>query len=222
MTERMAGMNQSTACVPKARELPKGFVYIDELIEDCIIDAKYAGTDNFMGRPADGYEQPLVIMTKEVAAGCVKAAELLRKQGYVLKIFDAYRPQRAVDDFCRWGEDTCDIRRKPIQYPNVEKKDMFDQGYIARRSGHTRGKAVDLTLVDRKTRQELDMGSCFDFMDPRSWPDSDEVTSAQRRNRCILRDAMLAAGFVPYECEWWHFSVDPEPYPDTYFNFPIR
>lgn len=215
-------MNQSTVCVPKARELPDGFVYIDELIDDCIIDAKYAGTDNFMGRPADGYEQPLVVMAKEVAERCVKAAELVRKQGFVLKFFDAYRPQRAVDDFCRWGEDVCDARRKPIQYPNIEKKDMFEQGYIARRSGHTRGKAVDLTLVDVKTHQELDMGSGFDYMDPRSWTDSEQVTPEQRQNRYILRDAMLAVGFVPYEREWWHFSVEPEPYPDTYFDFPIK
>ena len=185
-------MNQSTACVPKAHELPEGFVYIDELIEDCIIDAKYAGTDNFMGRPADGYEQPLVVMSKEVAEGCVKAAEILRKQGYVMKFFDAYRPQRAVDDFCRWGEDLADVRRKPIQYPNLEKARMFDEG-------------------------------CgFDYMDPRSWPDCDEITPEQKKNRHILRDAMLAVGFEPYECEWWHFSVNPEPYPDTYFDFPIR
>ena len=210
-------MNQSTACVPKAHELPEGFVYIDELIEDCIIDAKYAGTDNFMGRPADGYEQPLVVMSKEVAEGCVKAAEILRKQGYVMKFFDAYRPQRAVDDFCRWGEDLADVRRKPIQYPNLEKARMFDEGYIARKSGHTRAKAVD-----PKTHQELDMGCGFDYMDPRSWPDCDEITPEQKKNRHILRDAMLAVGFEPYECEWWHFSVNPEPYPDTYFDFPIR
>lgn len=215
-------MNVSTACVPKARALPDGFVYIDELIEDCIIDAKYAGTDNFMGRPADGYEQPLVVMSREVAEGCVRAAALLRKQGYVMKFFDSYRPQRAVDDFCRWGEDGADIRRKPVQYPNVEKGDMFDQGYIARRSGHTRGKAVDLTLVDAKTHQELDMGTIFDFMDPSSWPESDAVTPQQRKNRFILREAMIASGFQPYECEWWHFSIHPEPYPETYFDFPIR
>lgn len=215
-------MNLSTVCVPKARELPEGFVYIDELIEDCIIDAKYAGTDNFMGRPADGYEQPLVVMTKEAAEGCIKAANILRKQGYVLKFYDAYRPQRAVDDFCRWGDDVADQRRKPIQYPNVEKAKMFDEGYIARRSGHTRGKAVDLTIVDMKTHQDVDMGSIFDYMDERSWPDCPDVTPEQHKNRYILREAMLASGFTPYECEWWHFNVSPEPYPDTYFDFPIR
>lgn len=215
-------MNQSTVNVPKARELPEGFVYLDEWIEDCIIDAKYAGTDNFMGRPAVGYEQPLVVAAREVAEGCVKAAELLRKQGYVLKVFDSYRPQRAVDDFCRWGEDAADQRRKPVQYPNIEKLRMFDEGYIARKSTHTLGSAVDLTLVDMKTHQELDMGTIFDFMDPRSWPGSKDVTEQQYKNRMILREAMLASGFVPYENEWWHFNVSPAPYPDTYFDFPIR
>ena len=215
-------MNQSVACVPKARELPEGFVYLDELIEDCIIDAKYAGTDNFMGRPADGYERPLVVASREVAEGCVKAAEILRRQGYLLKVFDAYRPQRAVDDFCRWGDDIADQRRKPIHYPNIEKHRMFDEGYIARKSTHTRGCSVDLTIVDRKTHQEVDMGAIFDYMDPRSWPDSPEVTEAQRKNRYILRDAMLACGFEPLENEFWHFIITPEPYPDTYFDFPIR
>ena len=215
-------MNQSTLCVPKARELPEGFVYIDELIEDSIIDAKYFGTDNFMGRPANGYEQNLVVMSKEAAEGCVKAAEILRQQGYVMKFFDAYRPQRAVDDFCQWGEVVEDQRRKPIHYPNVEKAAMFDEGYIARRSGHTRGSAVDLTLVDMKTHQELDMGSIFDFMDPRSWPTNTDITAEQLRNRMILRNAMLQCGFEPYECEWWHFKVKNEPYPNTYFDFVIR
>lgn len=215
-------MNLSTACVPKARELPDGFVYIDEWIEDCVIDAKYAGTDNFMGRPAAGYERPLVVTSRPVAEALVRAADLLRAQGCLLKLFDAYRPQRAVDDFCRWGDDLSDHRRKPVHYPNVEKQRMFEEGYIARRSSHTRGCAVDLTLVDAHTCQELDMGSIFDFMDPRSWPACPDISPEQRRRRELLRDAMCACGFSPYECEWWHFSVRPEPYPDTYFDFPIR
>ena len=199
-------MNQSTACVPKAHELPEGFVYIDELIEDCIIDAKYAGTDNFMGRPADGYEQPLVVMSKEVAEGCVKAAEILRKQGYVMKFFDAYRPQRAVDDFCRWGEDLADVRRKPIQYPNLEKARMFDEGYIARKSGHTRAKAVDLTIVDAKTHQELDMGCGFDEPSLRQYASYAGGTSRERYLRSLLREEMELQGFKGSEMEWWHFE----------------
>lgn len=215
-------MNISTACIPKARELPEGFVYLDEWIEDCIIDTKYAGTDNFMGRPANGYEKPLVVASREVAEGCVRAANLLRPQGYVLKVFDAFRPQRAVDDFCRWGEDGSDQRRKPIHYPNLEKLKMFDEGYIARKSTHTRGAAVDLTLVDVETHQELDMGSIFDFMDRRSWPDYPNLTPTQRKNRDTLRNAMLSSGFEPLENEFWHYNITPEPCPDTYFDFPIR
>ncbi|MCD8117753.1 MAG: M15 family metallopeptidase [Oscillospiraceae bacterium] len=215
-------MNISTACIPKARELPEGFVYLDEWIEDCIIDAKYAGTDNFMGRPAAGYDRPLVVASRQVAEGCVKAANLLRPQGYILKVYDAFRPQRAVDDFCRWGEDEADQRRKPIHYPNIEKLKIFDEGYIARKSTHTRGTAVDLTLVDASTHLELDMGSIFDFMDVRSWPDYPGLTPTQRKNRDTLRDAMLSSGFEPLENEFWHYTITPEPYPDTYFDFPIR
>lgn len=214
-------MNTSTMNIPKAG-LPEGFVYIDELIEDSIIDAKYAGTDNFMGRPAAGYEQPLVVMCTQLAERCILAANALRKQGYLIKFFDAYRPQSAVDDFCRWGEDVHDIRRKAIQYPNLNKADMFTDGYIARRSGHTRAKAVDLTLVDMATHQELDMGSIFDFMDPRSNHGAAGLTSAQEANRLILRRAMLDVGLSDYVGEWWHYNLNPEPYPDTYFNFPIK
>ena len=126
-----------------------------------------------------------------------------------------------MDDFCRWGADLADQRRKALHYPAVEKARMFEEGYIARRSSHTRGSAVDLTLADADG-QPLDMGTRFDFMDPRSWPDSRDVSAAQRENRMRLRDAMLACGFLPYEREWWHFSVSPEPYPDTYFDFPVR
>ena len=215
-------MNMSTAGVPKARMLPEGFVYLDEWIEDCIIDAKYAGTDNFMGRPADGYVQPLVVASVEAARALVRAADVLRGQGWLIKVFDAYRPQRAVDDFCRWGEDALAQRRKMIQFPRIDKAQMFEQGYIARKSSHSRGCAVDLTLVHADTFQEADMGTCFDFMDPMSWPESEAVSPVQRENRRILREAMLGSGFEPYSCEWWHFSVCPEPYPDTYFDFEVR
>jgi D-alanyl-D-alanine dipeptidase len=215
-------MNRTTQGVEKARELPDGFVYLDEWIEDSIIDAKYAGCDNFMGRPAVGYEKPLVVASRQVAEGCVAAADILRERGYLLKFFDSYRPQRAVNDFCRWGEDVSDQRRKSIHYPNIDKAAVFIDGYVAHRSTHTRGCAVDLTLVERESGREVDMGTIFDFMDPASWPDSAAVTQRQHQNRYLLREVMLSCGFAPMVNEWWHFSVDPEPYPDTYFDFPIR
>jgi D-alanyl-D-alanine dipeptidase len=214
-------MNVSTAGVRKGK-LPDGFVYIDELIEDCVIDAKYWGTDNFIGRRIDGYENPLAVMTREAAEACVGAADILRERGYWLKIYDAYRPQRAVDDFVRWAADADDIRRKPIHYPHVNKKDFCALGYVAEKSGHTRGSAVDLTLVDMKTSQELDMGSIFDFMDPRSRVAAQGLTDRQEANRVILRDAMTASGFDIYVYEWWHFSLKQEPYPESYFDFPVR
>ncbi len=214
-------MNQSSKGIVK-KGLPEGFLYVDEVIEDCIIDAKYAGTDNFIGSPIDGYLKPLVVVTKEAAERLVKAAEGLRQKGYVMKFFDCYRPQRAVDHFMRWGEAVEDDRMKPIHFPNVNKADMFDLGYICRKSGHSRGCAVDLTLVDVSTWQELDMGSIFDYMDIRSHHGAAGLTKEQEENRAILRDAMLANGFRLYKEEWWHYIVDPEPYPDTYFDFPIE
>ena len=214
-------MNPQSPRVPRDGALPEGFFYADEWIGDCLTDAKYAGADNFMGRPADGYERALVVVSRPVRDGLIAAASLLRPQGLRLLLFDSYRPQRAVDDFCRWGADLSDQKRKAQHYPRIDKARMFTDGYIARRSSHTRGSAVDLTLADADA-VPLDMGTCFDFMDPRSWPDSPDVSPAQRENRMRLRSVMLACGFVPYECEWWHFSVSPEPYPDTYFDFPIR
>ena len=213
-------MNQSTKGIPK-KGLPEGFLYVDEVIGDCIVDAKYAGTDNFMGRPAEGYTVPLVVVTKEAAERLVKVAAIFREKGYLMKFYDSYRPQRAVDDFVRWGLDVEDDRRKPIHYPNVEKAQIFELGYIARRSGHTRGCAVDLTLVDRATMQELDMGSIFDFMDARSNHGAKGLTPLQEANRALLCDIMCADGFRKYDGEWWHYSVTPVPHPDTYFDFPI-
>lgn len=174
-----------------------------------------------MGRPAAGYEVPLVVVTKEAAERLVKAAAVFREKGYLLKFYDSYRPQRAVDDFMRWGEDAEDDRRKPVHYPNVEKKMVIELGYIARHSGHTRGCAVDLTLVDASTMQELDMGSIFDFMDERSHHGAAGLSPLQEANRRLLCDVMCANGFRKYESEWWHYAVTPEPYPDTYFDFPI-
>ncbi len=214
-------MNISTKGILK-KGLPEGFLYVDEVVEDCIVDAKYAGTDNFLGRPVCGYNAPLVVVSEAVAKGLVKAAAALREAGYVMKFFDSYRPQRAVDDFVRWGTDLEDCRRKPVHYPNEEKRAMFEKGYIAVKSGHSRACAVDLTLVDARTHQELDTGSIFDFMDVRSHHGASGLTPLQENNRVLLRDAMCDNGFKLYHEEWWHYSISPEPYPGTYFDFPIE
>ena len=217
----MTGVNITTAGIPK-KGLPEGFVYLDEWIEDAVIDIRYAGTENFMGRPADGYFRPLAIISKEAAACCVKAADALRRQGYLLHVFDAYRPQRAVDDFVRWGLDIADQRRKPLQYPNIPKEDMFRLDYVSARSLHSRGSAIDLTIMDSWTHQDLDMGTIFDFMDVRSHPGAAGLTALQEENRLILCDAMLSNGFLPDAMEWWHYELADEPYPDTYFDFPVE
>lgn len=221
MQEVIYKMNVSTRGIPK-KGLPQGFLYADEVIPDSIVDAKYAGTDNFLGRAVCGYHAPLVVVSEAAAVRLIKAAQTLRAQGYVMKFYDAYRPQRAVDDFVRWGADLADERRKPIHYPNEEKAAMFAKGYICEKSGHTRACAVDLTIVDMKTHQELDMGSIFDFMDARSHHGAAGLSPLQESNRAILREAMCANGFKLYHEEWWHYIVDPEPYPDTYFDFPIE
>ena len=175
-----------------------------------------------MGRQVVGYGRPLVVISKHAADACVLAADILRKRGFLMKIFDGYRPQRAVDDFMRWAEDVEDVRRKPIHYPDVDKKDFFKLGYIAEKSGHTRGSAVDLTIVDMKTHQELDMGSIYDFLGPLSHLDAEGITKIQESNRAILGDVMTACGFEPYAYEWWHFILKDEPWPDTYFDFSIK
>ena len=164
----------------------------------------------------------MAILTEEAAAALKKAADSLEEQGYYIKIFDAYRPQRAVDHFIRWAKDLDDVKMKEQFYPEVDKSKLFELGYIAEKSGHSRGSTVDLTLVDIETNEELDMGSGFDFFGSISNHGTDLITPEQERNRNILRDAMVAAGFKIYPEEWWHYTLEDEPYPDTYFNFPVK
>lgn len=202
--------------------LPEGFVYVHEVIETAQLDVRYYGENNFVGTRIDGYEKPVAILTEEAAAALKKAADSLEEQGYYIKIFDAYRPQRAVDHFIRWAKDLDDVKMKEQFYPEVDKPKLFELGYIAEKSGHSRGSTVDLTLVDIETNEELDMGSGFDFFGSISNHGTDLITPEQERNRNILRDAMVAAGFKIYPEEWWHYTLEDEPYPDTYFNFPVK
>ena len=203
--------------------LPDGFVYLDEAIPDLVVELRYATSDNFVGQPIDGYRHAHAILSVPAATVLAEVQAALRPFGAGLKVFDAYRPQRAVDHFVRWGRDRGDRQTKPDYYPGVAKADLFREGYIASRSGHSRGSTVDLTIVysdpDGSLR-ELDMGSRFDFFGPESWPDSRRVTAQQRANRALLQVLMTAHGFAPYPQEWWHFTLAGEPYPDSYFDFP--
>ncbi len=211
-----------------------GFVNLSDVVPDAIIEARYFATYNFVGARVDGYLEPVVLYTREAAAALKEVSDDIKARGYRLKVYDAYRPQCAVDHFVRWGKDLADSLMKPYFYPEVDKSLLFERGYIAEKSGHTRGSAIDLTLFDMATGKELDMGGVHDWFGIESHPDYGgnpdtgeytggvQITEEQFRNRMILREAMLRHGFQPYDCEWWHFSLKDEPYPDTYFTFPVK
>ena len=197
------------------------FVLLSEAVPDVILEIRYYSTYNFVGDRIDGYEEPLAMLTKEAAAALKEASDELMSMGYRLKIFDAYRPQMAVTHFMNWALDAEDTRMKDYFYPELEKDVLFPQGYIAEHSGHSRGSTVDLTLFDMKTEREVDMGGTFDYFGQLSHPDYTEITEEQYAMRMLLRDVMIRHGFRPLPEEWWHFTLDNEPYPDTYFTFPI-
>lgn len=199
-----------------------GFVDLRDRIPDVVLDVRYAGSDNFVGEPITGYEAPRVYLTLEAASALQLVQAELADSGLGLKVFDGYRPQQAVDHFVAWAQDLEDIRMRDKYYPAVAKENLFQDGYIAARSGHSRGSTVDLTLIDRRSGEELDMGSGWDFFDPVSWPDSQDVTPAQYANRMLLSDIMQRHGFNPLRTEWWHFTLRNEPYPEQYFDFVIR
>lgn len=202
--------------------LENGFVYLDESIPGIQWDAKYAGSDNFTGRPVKGYHVNRVVIHEKAAEAVKKAQNLFLKDGFCILAYDAYRPARAVKDFLKWMEEPEDNRRKALHYPNIEKKDMLALGYVAEKSGHSRGSTIDLTLVNAETGEEVDMGGIFDLMDEKSHTLSKQITDQQRKNRLYLRKVMLESGFTDFDCEWWHFRLIDEVFPDTYFDFPIE
>ena len=210
------------AVVSSLNQLPDGFVYIKDEIPTAILEIRYFSEDNFVGTRIDGYHAPKAILSKEAAQALKKAADNLYEQGYYIKIFDAYRPQRAVNHFIRWAKDLDDTKMKGKYYPALDKSVLFKLGYIAEKSGHSRGSTVDLTLVDISTGKELDMGTGFDFFGEISNHGTDLITKQQEKNRNILRDAMVGAGFEILPEEWWHYKLKDEPYPDTYFDFPVK
>ena len=198
------------------------FVNITDVIPDAILEIRYYGTYNFVGDRIDGYLQPTALLTKRAADSLKAVSDDAIKMGYRLKIYDAYRPQKAVDHFVRWAADIQDIRMKKYFYPDLDKSVLFEQEYIMEKSGHTRGSTVDLTLFDMNTEKELDMGGTFDWFGIESHPDYGKITHQQIHNRMILRSLMLSHGFKPLSSEWWHFTLKDEPFPDTYFTFPVK
>ena len=198
-----------------------GFVVLADFVPLIVQEIRYYSTYNFIGERIDGYEEPCALLTVEAARALKTVSNELNVQGYRLKVFDAYRPACAVKHFALWGIEDQDIRMKPCFYPELEKQELFAKGYIAKQSSHSRGSTVDLTLLDMKSGKEVDMGGPFDYFGELSHPDYRGITDEQFENRMFLQKAMVRNGFKPIDCEWWHFTLENEPYPDTYFNFPV-
>ena len=204
----------------KATMDPSGFVLLSDYVPGIIQEIRYFSTYNFIGERIDGYEEPCALLTKEAARALKSVSNEMAVRGLRIKIFDAYRPACAVKHFVFWGIEDQDIRMKPYFYPELEKQELFAKGYIAKLSSHSRGSTVDLTLLDMQTGRELDMGSPFDFFGEISHPDYRGITDEQFGNRMLLQRAMVRNGFKPLDCEWWHFTLENEPYTNTYFEFP--
>ncbi|MBR2086701.1 MAG: M15 family metallopeptidase [Oscillospiraceae bacterium] len=200
---------------------PSGFVVLADHVPAIVQEIRYYSTYNFIGERIDGYEEPCALLTIEAARALKAASNELFVMGYRLKVFDAYRPAPAVRQFVLWSLEDTDIRMKPYFYPTLEKQVLFQTGYIASKSSHSRGSAVDLTLLDMRTGKEVDMGSPFDLFSEVSHPDCRSITKAQYENRMLLQSVMMRNGFEPIFCEWWHFMLKNGPYPDTYFEFPV-
>ena len=217
-----AGARGVPASEPADPPRPANFVNLQDFIAGIQVELRYFGSENFIGRPVTGYEAGVAWLTEAAALALRDVQRELATQGLGLKVYDAYRPQRAVEHFMRWAADAGDTAMKADYYPGLEKSVLIAGGYIAERSGHSRGSTVDVTLIELSSGAELDMGSPWDFFDPISWPSSDAVPQSARDNRMLLREVMLRHGFAPLEEEWWHFTLREEPHPQTYFDFPVR
>ena len=208
-------------CSFQTNNLPEGFVYIKDIIPDIVVELRYHGSNNFVGQPIEGYNDSRCILTRSAADKLKNVQNELRHFGLGLKIFDAYRPQKAVDHFVRWSKNT-DTKMKAEYYPDVAKENLFKEGYISTRSGHSRGSTVDLSIISLQNMKELDMGTQYDFFGKESWPSNINISADQRSNRMLLQSLMKKHGFNPLKEEWWHFTVEDELFPDTYFNFPVQ
>ncbi|OYT17343.1 MAG: peptidase M15 [Bacteroidetes bacterium 4572_77] len=217
----LASVSQYSCSNNNNSSLPQGFVYMSSICPSIKTDVRYFGSNNFVGKPIDGYQSPKIICSSQ-AALALKAAQLeLQEIGYSLIIYDAYRPQRAVHHFMRWAKDLNDTLTKAKYYPNVNKNKLFKLGYIAEKSSHSRGSTFDVSLMDSQG-EVLDMGSPFDFFGTISWSNYQGISLQQNENRMLLQQIMIESGFIPYDEEWWHFTLKEEPFPDTYFDFVIK
>lgn len=227
----MTGCNDNDEKTLLPQEDSSKFVLLTDVVPDAILEIRYYSTYNFIGERIPGYEAPIALLTRQAADSLKKVSDDLHAQGYRLKIWDGYRPQKAVDRFMEWAKDLGDTRMKPYFYPELSKDRIIPEEYVAEKSGHTRGSTVDLTLFDMKKEKEVDMGSTFDYFGPISHPDVQPgqkageypttLTEEQYANRMTLRKAMLAHGFKPLDSEWWHFTLKDEPFPNIYFTFPV-
>ncbi|MCL5129934.1 M15 family metallopeptidase [Algibacter sp. L4_22] len=203
-------------------QLPKGFVYVKDIIPDLNVELRYNTTYNFVGKRVDGYKSNRLILTKQAAEALRLVQAELEDENLCLKVYDGYRPQQGVNHFIRWARDLSDTINKSIFYPKINKRILFKSGYIATRSGHSRGSTIDLTIVDGNTGDILDMGSPFDFFGEASWVNYPNISEKQKENRQILQSVMRKYGFRNYSKEWWHFTLRGEPFPKTFFDFPIE
>jgi len=206
----------------KGQKLPNGFTYLLEIDSTIKKELRYYTSKNFVGIPIDGYKENKVIISIPTAKALKKIQTKLLDSGLSLKIFDAYRPQQAVNHFVRWARVMKDTLMKSLYYPDVKKSNLFKLGFIASKSSHTRGSTVDLSLIDIKTNKELDMGSSYDFFGATSDVFHKNLSNKQEKNRMLLRNIMIKNGFKPYDNEWWHFTLVDEPFPNTYFNFVVE
>ncbi len=206
----------------KSANDPAGFVVLRDVVPTVVEEIRYYTDYNFVGTRVDGYEQPVALCTWEAAIALKKAADILETKGYYIKVYDAYRPQKAVDHFVRWAKNLKDTKMKADFYPQKNKNVLFKEGYIASRSGHTRGSTFDLTIVDKATGKDVDMGGTFDFFGEKSHYAYTKITDRQKANRAVLRSAMTTAGFRGISTEWWHYTLVNEPYSKMYFTFPVK
>ncbi|MDB4402290.1 M15 family metallopeptidase [Algibacter sp.] len=203
-------------------QLPNGFIYAEDVIPDLEVELRYFTSNNFVGQPIEGYHSNKLILTLESAQALKLVHEALQEQNLCLKVYDGYRPQSAVNHFIKWARDLDDTINKHTFYPDVKKRNLFKDEYIASKSGHSRGSTLDLTIIDGNTGIPLDMGSAYDFFGQESWIDYTNITEKQKINRQLLQRFMLKFGFRNYPKEWWHFTLKGEPFRDTYFDFAVK